>query len=88
MAGAGRDPLEVGAVSCAGSSGPAEYPPPPEWNCAKPVEIEHGYVEHLIRYRCDPNYQLRGAGDGEARGTGTAPRDGACPWLQGCPSAG
>ncbi|XP_010119395.1 PREDICTED: haptoglobin-like, partial [Chlamydotis macqueenii] len=34
------------------------------WSCAKPVEIEHGYVEHLIKYRCDPHYQLRGSGDG------------------------
>ncbi|NXL37554.1 HPT protein, partial [Glaucidium brasilianum] len=34
----------------------------------KPAEIEHGYVEHLIRYRCNPHYRLRGAGDGEARG--------------------
>ncbi|XP_010179879.1 PREDICTED: haptoglobin [Mesitornis unicolor] len=32
-----------------------------EWSCAKPAEIEHGYVEHLIRYRCDPHYQLRGS---------------------------
>ncbi|XP_068267529.1 haptoglobin-like isoform X2 [Nyctibius grandis] len=35
-----------------------------EWSCAKPAEIEHGYVEHLIRYRCDPHYRLRGSGDG------------------------
>ncbi|NXF35632.1 HPT protein, partial [Nyctibius bracteatus] len=54
-----------------------------EWSCAKPAEIEHGYVEHLIRYRCDPHYRLRGSSDGEARGAGTAPRDGACPQLQG-----
>ncbi|NXW48214.1 HPT protein, partial [Nyctiprogne leucopyga] len=30
----------------------------------KPAEIEHGYVEHLIKYRCDPYYQLRASGDG------------------------
>ncbi|NXX05166.1 HPT protein, partial [Larus smithsonianus] len=54
-----------------------------DWSCAKPAEIEHGYVEHLIKYRCNPYYQLRGSGDGEACGTGTAPRDGACPQLQG-----
>ncbi|XP_009954376.1 PREDICTED: haptoglobin-like, partial [Leptosomus discolor] len=36
-----------------------------EWSCAKPAEIEHGYVEHLIKYRCNPYYQLRGgSGDG------------------------
>ncbi|KAM9625397.1 haptoglobin-like [Morphnus guianensis] len=35
-----------------------------DWSCAKPAEIEHGYVEHLIKYRCDPYYQLRGSGDG------------------------
>ncbi|XP_032837676.2 haptoglobin-like isoform X1 [Tyto alba] len=35
-----------------------------EWSCAKPAEIKHGYVEHLIKYRCDPYYQLRGSGDG------------------------
>ncbi|NWX18478.1 HPT protein, partial [Aegotheles bennettii] len=29
----------------------------------KPAEIEHGYVEHLVRYRCDLNYRLRGSGD-------------------------
>ncbi|XP_074438695.1 haptoglobin-like [Larus michahellis] len=35
-----------------------------DWSCAKPAEIEHGYVEHLIKYRCNPYYQLRGSGDG------------------------
>ncbi|NXK56274.1 HPT protein, partial [Chauna torquata] len=30
----------------------------------KPAEIEHGHVEHLIKYHCDPYYQLRGSGDG------------------------
>ncbi|XP_010308377.2 haptoglobin-like [Balearica regulorum gibbericeps] len=35
-----------------------------EWSCAKPAEIEHGYVEHLIKYHCNPYYQLRGSGDG------------------------
>ncbi|KAM9228152.1 haptoglobin-like [Leptosomus discolor] len=36
-----------------------------KWSCAKPAEIEHGYVEHLIKYRCNPYYQLRGgSGDG------------------------
>ncbi|XP_010013879.1 PREDICTED: haptoglobin-like, partial [Nestor notabilis] len=35
-----------------------------EWSCAKPVEIEHGYVEHLVKYHCDPYYELRGTGDG------------------------
>ncbi|PKU39409.1 hypothetical protein llap_10288 [Limosa lapponica baueri] len=35
-----------------------------EWSCAKPAEIEHGYVEHLIKYRCNPYYQLRGSADG------------------------
>ncbi|KAM6123771.1 haptoglobin-like [Phoenicopterus ruber ruber] len=35
-----------------------------EWSCAKPAEIEHGYVEHLIKYRCAPYYQLRGPADG------------------------
>ncbi|NXX57522.1 HPT protein, partial [Scopus umbretta] len=30
----------------------------------KPAEIEHGYVEHLIKYRCNPYYQLRSSGDG------------------------
>ncbi|XP_025960059.1 haptoglobin [Dromaius novaehollandiae] len=33
-------------------------------SCAQPPEIEHGHVEHVIRYRCDPHYQLRSAGDG------------------------
>ncbi|NXG09462.1 HPT protein, partial [Sakesphorus luctuosus] len=34
----------------------------------KPAEIEHGHVEHLVvRYRCDPYYQLRGSGDGTYR---------------------
>ncbi|NXG79491.1 HPT protein, partial [Baryphthengus martii] len=37
--------------------------------CVKPAEIEHGYVEHLVKYRCHPYYRLRGAG--EAR-----------PWAQ------
>lgn len=37
-------------MSWAGSSGPAEHPLPAEWSCAKPVEIEHGYVEHLVKY--------------------------------------
>ncbi|NWW71887.1 HPT protein, partial [Climacteris rufus] len=31
----------------------------------KPVEIEHGHVEHLVRYRCNPYYRLRSSGDGE-----------------------
>ncbi|KAM4767571.1 haptoglobin-like [Cyanocitta cristata] len=35
-----------------------------EWSCAKPVEIEHGHVEHLVRYHCDPYYWLRSSGDG------------------------
>ncbi|XP_061863543.1 haptoglobin-like isoform X2 [Colius striatus] len=35
-----------------------------EWSCAKPAEIEHGYVEHLIKYHCNPHYQLRGSGNG------------------------
>nr|XP_047906438.1 haptoglobin isoform X4 [Anser cygnoides] len=34
-----------------------------EWSCAKPAEIEHGHIEHLIKYRCDPYYRLRGSGD-------------------------
>ncbi|NXW60963.1 HPT protein, partial [Eurystomus gularis] len=33
----------------------------------KPAEIEHGYVEHLIKYRCNPYYQLRGSADGMYR---------------------
>ncbi|XP_068811602.1 haptoglobin-like [Struthio camelus] len=33
-------------------------------SCAKPAAIEHGRVEHLVRYRCDPYYQLRSSGDG------------------------
>ncbi|NXX74441.1 HPT protein, partial [Urocolius indicus] len=37
-----------------------------EGSCAKPAEIEHGYVEHLVKYHCNPHYQLRGSGDGEA----------------------
>lgn len=79
----GRDLPEVGVMSWAESSGPAEHPLPADWSCAKPAEIEHGYVEHLIKYRCDPYYQLRGSGDGEAGGMGAAPRDGACARLQG-----
>ncbi|XP_027502637.1 haptoglobin isoform X1 [Corapipo altera] len=36
-----------------------------ERSCAKPAEIEHGHVEHLVvRYRCDPYYRLRGSDDG------------------------
>ncbi|NXM39545.1 HPT protein, partial [Gymnorhina tibicen] len=31
----------------------------------KPMEIEHGHVEHLVRYQCDLCYQLRISGDGE-----------------------
>uniref|UniRef100_A0A8D0GJX7 Peptidase S1 domain-containing protein n=1 Tax=Sphenodon punctatus TaxID=8508 RepID=A0A8D0GJX7_SPHPU len=31
-----------------------------------PKAIEHGHVEHLVRYRCDPYYQLRSPGGGEA----------------------
>uniref|UniRef100_A0A8B9BF80 Haptoglobin n=1 Tax=Anser brachyrhynchus TaxID=132585 RepID=A0A8B9BF80_9AVES len=46
-----------------------------EWSCAKPAEIEHGHVEHLIKYRCDPYYRLRGSGDGKPCDTGTAPRE-------------
>ncbi|XP_074769626.1 haptoglobin-like [Athene noctua] len=38
-----------------------------EWSCTKPAEIEHGYVEHLIQYRCNPHYRLRGTGDGTYR---------------------
>ncbi|NWH59240.1 HPT protein, partial [Geococcyx californianus] len=30
----------------------------------KPADIEHGYVEHLVRFHCDPYYQLRSPGDG------------------------
>ncbi|NWS75490.1 HPT protein, partial [Crotophaga sulcirostris] len=33
----------------------------------KPADIEHGYVEHLVRFRCNPYYQLRSPGDGETR---------------------
>lgn len=68
----------------------AEHPLLAEWSCAKPAEIEHGHVEHLIKYRCDPYYRLRGSGDGKPCDTGTAPREGVCPWLQGqgCPGTG
>ncbi|XP_051485819.1 haptoglobin-like [Apus apus] len=38
-----------------------------ERSCAKPLEIDHGFVEHLVRYRCRPHYRLRGAGDGTYR---------------------
>ncbi|NXX99237.1 HPT protein, partial [Centropus bengalensis] len=33
----------------------------------KPADIENGYVEHLVRFRCNPYYQLRSSGDGETR---------------------
>uniref|UniRef100_A0A8B9FUD5 Uncharacterized protein n=1 Tax=Amazona collaria TaxID=241587 RepID=A0A8B9FUD5_9PSIT len=68
----------LGKVLAAGSGGSGGL----EQGCAKPAEIEHGYVEHLVKYHCDPYYQLRGAGDGEAQGLGTAPKDGACPLPQ------
>ncbi|XP_030313879.1 haptoglobin [Calypte anna] len=51
-----------------------------EWNCAKPVEIQHGHVEHLVRYWCDPHYQLHGPGDG------TYKRDQDQEWVN--PEAG
>ncbi|XP_069724349.1 haptoglobin-like [Phaenicophaeus curvirostris] len=35
-----------------------------EQSCSKPADIENGYVEHLIRFRCNPYYQLRGDSDG------------------------
>ncbi|NXU57131.1 HPT protein, partial [Turnix velox] len=41
-------------------------------SCEKPVEIENGYVEHLIQYHCNPYYQLRSSGDGEASHWGRA----------------
>ncbi|NXH16571.1 HPT protein, partial [Bucco capensis] len=33
----------------------------------KPAEIEHGYVEHLIKYHCNSYYQLRASGNGMYR---------------------
>ncbi|XP_004584240.2 haptoglobin [Ochotona princeps] len=33
-------------------------------SCPKPPSIANGYVEHLVRYRCNENYRLRTAGDG------------------------
>uniref|UniRef100_A0A8C0IUZ0 Peptidase S1 domain-containing protein n=1 Tax=Chelonoidis abingdonii TaxID=106734 RepID=A0A8C0IUZ0_CHEAB len=37
----------------------------PGQSCPVPRSIEHGQVEHLARYQCDPYYQLRSRGDGE-----------------------
>lgn len=33
-------------------------------SCPKPPEIENGYVEHLVRYRCKPYYRLHSGEDG------------------------
>ncbi|NXN19713.1 HPT protein, partial [Indicator maculatus] len=53
-----------------------------EWSCSKPVEIEHGYVEHLIKYHCNPYYKLSNSGDGEAC-HGHSTHAFLAPW--GCP---
>uniref|UniRef100_A0A8C3F138 Uncharacterized protein n=1 Tax=Chrysemys picta bellii TaxID=8478 RepID=A0A8C3F138_CHRPI len=37
----------------------------PGQSCPVPRWIEHGHVEHVARYQCDPYYQLRSRGDGE-----------------------
>lgn len=50
------------------------------------MEIEHGYVEHLIKYSCNPYYKLSGSGDGEACVMGTAPMLVWAPGdVWGCP---
>ncbi|NP_001290236.1 haptoglobin precursor [Heterocephalus glaber] len=33
-------------------------------SCPKPPEIANGYVEHLVRYQCQPYYRLHTEGDG------------------------